>query len=251
MGEALARHVIDRYRARGTGGVVLSSLAEMAAAHRLYERLGFRRTRRWTGPRCRASAHRLPPRPGARDVTDLTATLSFTVPTTTPRSRSAPETWRCSARRGCWPGARPRPAPPSRRRCPRAARASAPGSSSSTRRQRGRPRGRGDRRRVVRRRTAAPLHRRRPARRGRSRSWPPARSPGWSSTPSGSWRGSDLVELGRMAVSTWVSWPCEGPIRATRRGHTANSTGIRRWGACRGWRPSSCGRGAYVRSCSW
>ena len=28
-------------------------------------------------------------------------------------------------------------------------------------------------------------------------------------------------------------------------------TPVRRWGACRGWRPSSCARGACVRSCPW
>src|SRR5512139_85690 len=31
----------------------------------------------------------------------------------------------------------------------------------------------------------------------------------------------------------------------------ARTPGIRRWGAYRGWRPSSCGRGACGRSCPW
>jgi len=43
VGEALARHVIERTRAGGHRGVVISSLPDMAAAHRLYVRLGFRR----------------------------------------------------------------------------------------------------------------------------------------------------------------------------------------------------------------
>ncbi|MET9633949.1 GNAT family N-acetyltransferase [Lentzea sp. NPDC006480] len=43
VGEALVRTVIDRARAAGVGQVVLSSSEKMAAAHRLYERLGFTR----------------------------------------------------------------------------------------------------------------------------------------------------------------------------------------------------------------
>jgi len=43
IGEALARHVIDRFREEGATAVVLSSTPLMAAAHRLYERLGFGR----------------------------------------------------------------------------------------------------------------------------------------------------------------------------------------------------------------
>lgn len=43
VGEALARHVIDRSRAQAHRAVVISSLPDMAAAHRLYDRLGFRR----------------------------------------------------------------------------------------------------------------------------------------------------------------------------------------------------------------
>ena len=42
-GEALARFAIDRLAAQGAHAVVLSSLSTMHAAHRLYERLGFRR----------------------------------------------------------------------------------------------------------------------------------------------------------------------------------------------------------------
>ena len=43
VGEALARHVIDRVREEGAVAVVLSSTPLMGAAHRLYERLGFGR----------------------------------------------------------------------------------------------------------------------------------------------------------------------------------------------------------------
>ncbi len=43
VGEALVRTVVDRARAAGIGRVVLSSSEKMAAAHRLYERLGFTR----------------------------------------------------------------------------------------------------------------------------------------------------------------------------------------------------------------
>ena len=41
VGEALVRICLDRFRDDGCRGVVISTLAEMAAAHRLYERLGF------------------------------------------------------------------------------------------------------------------------------------------------------------------------------------------------------------------
>lgn len=44
VGEALMRLVVDRFRGLGAHAVVLSSLAEMADAHRVYERLGFVRT---------------------------------------------------------------------------------------------------------------------------------------------------------------------------------------------------------------
>lgn len=42
-GEALVRECLARARARGLTRMVLSSLPEMTAAHRLYGRLGFRR----------------------------------------------------------------------------------------------------------------------------------------------------------------------------------------------------------------
>ncbi|WP_410674754.1 GNAT family N-acetyltransferase [Amycolatopsis sp. cmx-4-68] len=41
IGEALTRAVLDRARTLGVRKVVLSSLAGMRSAHRLYERLGF------------------------------------------------------------------------------------------------------------------------------------------------------------------------------------------------------------------
>jgi len=44
VGEALTRAVLDRAAELGLTGVALSSSTEMAAAHRIYERLGFRRT---------------------------------------------------------------------------------------------------------------------------------------------------------------------------------------------------------------
>jgi ribosomal protein S18 acetylase RimI-like enzyme len=43
VGEALARMCLDRFRADGARGVVICSLPHMKAAHRLYDRLGFRR----------------------------------------------------------------------------------------------------------------------------------------------------------------------------------------------------------------
>ena len=43
VGEALTRLVMDRFRELGFRGVVLSSLAQMTSAHRVYERHGFRR----------------------------------------------------------------------------------------------------------------------------------------------------------------------------------------------------------------
>ncbi|WP_033291983.1 GNAT family N-acetyltransferase [Amycolatopsis jejuensis] len=43
IGEALTRAVLDRGRELGVGKVVLSSLDVMRTAHRLYERIGFRR----------------------------------------------------------------------------------------------------------------------------------------------------------------------------------------------------------------
>jgi ribosomal protein S18 acetylase RimI-like enzyme len=44
VGEALTRHVLDEAVRLGFTAVVLSSSQSMRAAHRLYERLGFRRT---------------------------------------------------------------------------------------------------------------------------------------------------------------------------------------------------------------
>lgn len=41
VGEALVRHVIAEARVAGRHAVVMSSLDEMASAHRVYERLGF------------------------------------------------------------------------------------------------------------------------------------------------------------------------------------------------------------------
>jgi ribosomal protein S18 acetylase RimI-like enzyme len=44
VGEALVRHCLDRSRETGRTGMVLSSLPEMTAAHRVYARFGFVRT---------------------------------------------------------------------------------------------------------------------------------------------------------------------------------------------------------------
>jgi ribosomal protein S18 acetylase RimI-like enzyme len=46
IAEALVVRCIERARELGYHGLVLSSMAEMAAAHRLYHRLGFRRDSR-------------------------------------------------------------------------------------------------------------------------------------------------------------------------------------------------------------
>ncbi|MDI6909626.1 GNAT family N-acetyltransferase [Nocardioides sp.] len=43
VGEALTRLAMDRFRELGFRGIVLSSLAQMTSAHRVYERHGFRR----------------------------------------------------------------------------------------------------------------------------------------------------------------------------------------------------------------
>jgi ribosomal protein S18 acetylase RimI-like enzyme len=43
VGEALVRHVLDRFREEGAVAVVLSTTPDMSAARRLYERLGFAR----------------------------------------------------------------------------------------------------------------------------------------------------------------------------------------------------------------
>ncbi|HEV7647347.1 MAG TPA: GNAT family N-acetyltransferase [Actinophytocola sp.] len=44
IGEALTRAVVDRAVELGLTGIVLSSSTQMTTAHRIYERLGFRRT---------------------------------------------------------------------------------------------------------------------------------------------------------------------------------------------------------------
>ena len=41
VGLVLVQHVLDRFREEGAAAIVLSSLAQMSSAHRLYERLGF------------------------------------------------------------------------------------------------------------------------------------------------------------------------------------------------------------------
>ncbi|KQW48396.1 acetyltransferase [Nocardioides sp. Root1257] len=43
VGDALARLVDDHFRDLGCRGIVLSSLAQMTSAHRIYERLGYHR----------------------------------------------------------------------------------------------------------------------------------------------------------------------------------------------------------------
>jgi predicted thioesterase/ribosomal protein S18 acetylase RimI-like enzyme len=74
VGETLTQLVIDRFRELGAHAVVLSSLDEMTAAHRVYERLGFRRVpeRDWS------------PQPGVNLIAfrldlPIEATLTFTV----------------------------------------------------------------------------------------------------------------------------------------------------------------------------
>jgi len=44
VGGALTQFCLDRFRAVGAPALVLSTLPEMTAAHRIYERLGFERT---------------------------------------------------------------------------------------------------------------------------------------------------------------------------------------------------------------
>jgi ribosomal protein S18 acetylase RimI-like enzyme len=68
VGTALLRRVLDDSRRRGNEGVVCSSLPEMRAAHRIYQRLGFRRVpeRDWSpvpGVELLAFAISLPGRP--------------------------------------------------------------------------------------------------------------------------------------------------------------------------------------------
>ena len=115
----------------GARAVVLSSLHEMAGAHRVYERLGFVRApdRDWS------------PLPGV-DLIAYAWSCDMTELRRPPdlhrhrrrhrRRRRLRQRCRCSAPRGCWRGARPRPARRSTRRCPTARPASAPGSRSST-----------------------------------------------------------------------------------------------------------------------
>lgn len=43
VGEALVRHILDRFREDGHARVLLCSLEDMGAAHRVYRRLGFER----------------------------------------------------------------------------------------------------------------------------------------------------------------------------------------------------------------
>ena len=66
VGAALLRRVLSESRGRGKAGVVCSSLPEMRAAHRVYERAGFRRApqRDWSpadGVRLLAFVTTLPP----------------------------------------------------------------------------------------------------------------------------------------------------------------------------------------------
>jgi ribosomal protein S18 acetylase RimI-like enzyme len=70
VGSALLGRVIDDSRRRGAAGIVCSSLPEMRAAHRIYERAGFRRApeRDWSpvpGVDLLAFAIRLGTRPAA------------------------------------------------------------------------------------------------------------------------------------------------------------------------------------------
>ena len=55
VGTALMRHVLDETARRGRTGLVCSSQPAMRAAHRVYERLGFRRDPGATGRRSPAS----------------------------------------------------------------------------------------------------------------------------------------------------------------------------------------------------
>ena len=62
VGEALTQLVVDRFRELGFAAVVLSSLDQMHAAHRVYERLGYRRVpdRDWSPvPHVHLIAYRL------------------------------------------------------------------------------------------------------------------------------------------------------------------------------------------------
>ena len=142
--------------------IVLSSLAEMTSAHRIYERLGFRRVpdRDWS------------PMPGVDLIAFRMELLTWRPTADLHRHR------RRHRRRGRLrqpAGARHAPAArlvrgrDLRRDRPHAARGldqrRHPGRAGAPGRQRGRPGGRGDRLLVVRRRAAAPLHGRGPPRR--------------------------------------------------------------------------------------
>ena len=62
VGMALAEMVVERFRTDGATGIALSSLATMAGAHRIYDRLGFRRDpeRDWSpAPDVQLIAYRL------------------------------------------------------------------------------------------------------------------------------------------------------------------------------------------------
>jgi GNAT superfamily N-acetyltransferase len=63
VGAALAGWCVERARADGCTGVVLSTLTQMNAAHRIYERLGFARTPErdwWPDPEVRLITYALP-----------------------------------------------------------------------------------------------------------------------------------------------------------------------------------------------
>ena len=70
VGTALLRHVLDASRALGKAGVVCSSLPEMRAAHRVYERVGLARRAR---ARLVAGAGRGPARVRAAALTAAAA----------------------------------------------------------------------------------------------------------------------------------------------------------------------------------
>lgn len=68
VGTLLVQHVLDRWRERGARGVALSTLPDMATAHRLYEGFGFVRSpsRDWSPvPGVELLVYELALRPGA------------------------------------------------------------------------------------------------------------------------------------------------------------------------------------------
>jgi predicted thioesterase/predicted N-acetyltransferase YhbS len=83
VGEALVRSCLDRSRADGDRAVVLSTLPDQSAAHRIYHRLGFERVpdRDWTpSPGVRLLAYRLELEAAAVPASAVgTASLDFTV----------------------------------------------------------------------------------------------------------------------------------------------------------------------------